>query len=190
MDEHESLRGRIRSCTKYKELLALRELVWNLSGKVEFSVYVELRKKVDGRLEEFNHPSCEDMDIKIIMPEGVKQPLDPRDCRIAISKDRSLSKYLLSKNPKALDVEIKPLDLSNSEGRRNSTAVGSISANSSSPISSTRLGVLQNKIENVIRLATYMNNTYSKVIPKISSDLGEIVAKLEILYNRVSSNEY
>lgn len=190
MDEHDSLRERIRSCTKYRELLSLRELVWNLSGKVEFTVYVELRKKVDGRLEEFNHPSCDDMDIKIIMPGGAKQPLDPRDCRIAVSKEQSLSRYLLSKTPKALDIEIKPVDISDSSGNRNYTSIGKGSAGGSSAISSTRLGVLQNKIENVIRLATYMNNTYSKVLPKISSDLGEIVIKLEILYNRVSGNEF
>ncbi len=190
MDEYNALRERIRDCIKYKEMLAIRESVWNLSGKTDFSVYVDLRKRVDERIEEFAKPNCEEVEVSIIFGSGATHALDFRECRVILGKGKSLCEYLLWNNPGAEDIEIKPSDSSEKKGFGRSTAYSSATAKNSSASANPKLGILQSRIENVIKLAQYMNNTYSKVIPKISSDLGDIVEKLEILYSRVTSNEY
>ncbi len=182
MDEHGPLKEKIRDCTRYRELVGLRDIIWNLSGKVDFSVYVDLRKRVDDRLEEFAHPVCEEVEIRMFMKEGGTRMLDLRDCRIALGKGKSLSEYILRENPDVEDLEIAPMGTADAKR----SPYGSGGPGYANP----KLGVLQNKIENVIKLATYMNNTYSKVIPKISADLSDVVSKLELLYSRVASADY
>lgn len=190
MGDHDPLIARINSAKSYNELLEARESVWNLSGKIDFSSYVDLRKRVDSRISEFENPVCEEVEIRIIYPDSDHSLLDVRECRIAESKGESLPKYIFAKYDKAVDVEIRPLGITEEEDIPNKTEFDPQKAGNTNAHFNPKLGILQNRIEKVIKLATYMNETYSKVIPKISTDLNDIVAKLEELYKRVSNNEY
>ncbi|AKA48556.1 hypothetical protein IX51_04975 [uncultured archaeon] len=190
MDDHDPLRARISNARRYSELLGLRDSVWNLSGKIDFSSYVDLRKRVDDRIRDFETPECEDIEIRILFPDRDPSLLDLRECRIAMGKNASLPKYIFSKYDNAEDIEIRPLGISMEGENSNSTAFDPQKAGDSNAHFNPKLGILQNRIEKVIKLANYMNETYSTVIPKISSDLNDIVSKLEELYKRVSNNEY
>ncbi len=190
MDDLDPLRSQVRNARRYKELLSLRDTVWGLSAKVDFSSYVDLRKRVDDRINEFENPQCDEVEIKIIKPESEPSLMDVRECRIAIGKEPSLPKYVFSKYGNAVDIEIMPLGMPSDDDSANRTAFDPRNARKGSSQFNPKLGILQNRIEKVIKLATYMNETYSRVIPKISSDLNDIVVKLEELYKRVSTDEY
>lgn len=190
MDENELLIAQIRAAKRYKELISLREFVWGLSTKVEFSRYVDLRKRVDDRIKEFEDPVCEEVDIKIIRSGSEQTFMDIRECRIAIGKGVTLPSYVFSKYPDAEDIEITPLGMNGNDVGGPSSTADTRKKGTLSGAFNPKLGILQSRIENVIKLANYMNETYSRVIPKISTDLHEIVDKLEQLYKRVSNNEY
>lgn len=190
MDDQDPLRSQISSIRRYKELLSLRDTVWALSAKVDFSSYVDLRKRVDDRINEFENPQCEDIEIRIIYPSSEPSLMDMRECRIAIGKGTKFPKYVFSKYKDAVDIEITPLGIQMDEDSPKSTKFDPRKQGKGAAHFNPKLGILQNRIEKVIKLANYMNETYSTVIPKISSDLHEIVEKLEDLYKRVSNNEY
>lgn len=189
MDEHEALKEQIRSSNRYKQLVTLRDHIWGLSAKLEFSQYVDLRRRVDDRISEFESPECENVQIKMIFPDNKTAFLDIRECRIALGKGGSLPKYIFEKYDGAEDIEIIPIVVSEYESG-SSSPLNSTKGHSLSASFNPKLGILQNRIENVIKLATFMNETYSVVIPKISTDLAEIVQKLEDLYRRVANDEY
>lgn len=190
MDEHEQLRTQIRSARGYKELKALRELIWGLSTRVDFSKYVDLRKKVDDRIKEFESPECDEVDIRILTSDGKMTFMDVRECRIALSKGVNLPSYIFSKYQNAEDIEVTPLGMPELNYDGLSSAADTKKKGTLTGAFNPKLGILQSRIENVIKLANYMNETYSRAIPKISEDLHDIVEKLEVLYKRVTNNEY
>lgn len=188
MDTHDPLRGKIRDSTSYKEILSLREQVWSLSGKVNFSTYVELRKKVDDRIKEFETPNCDEVEIQISKDSGQTLVMDIRECRLVLGKGLTIPKYVIEKYGEDADIRITVPGASAEDAGEHSSfnpSGSSMLKNQFDP----RLGILQHRIENVIKLANYMNETYSSIIPKISSDLEDIVHKLEFLYKRVSEND-
>lgn len=190
MDGHDPLRARIQDCTRYKDLLKLRDTVWSMSAKLDFSTYMDLRKRVDQRMDEFENPTCEDFEIKIHFPGSKPAFMDMRECRIIATKGTTLPEYVFSKYDGADDIELIPLGVYEESYSGASTNFDPTGEAPQTGSFNPRLGILQHRIENVIKLANYMSETYSTVIPQISEDLSEIVKKLDTLYRRISNNEY
>lgn len=191
MEDHNSIRTQIDRTNRYNDLTKLREKIWSLSGKYPFSIYVNLRGRIEEKIKSFDYPMCDQAHIRIHFDDNSQKDMEPSECKLALDEGLRLSEYVFNNYKNATDFEILPSDFF---GTYNKDIVEKDSIkeflgngfNNTGPNDDhKRIEVLQDRVEYLIRLIDHMNRVYSETIPRISSDLEDINKKFEELYNKL-----
>lgn len=191
MDDPNSLKTQIIRTNKYKSLLELRKNIRGLYGKYPFSIFVDLRGRIEEKINTFNNPMCDQASIKLVSTDGTTRPLGTEECQYAVGNRMRLSEYIFSKYP---DVEDFIIDAKSVLGTYQNYKEGGEEEKENSS-SSTRdsgdpqIDVLQNRVEYLIRLMDHMSRTYGEAIPKIVNDVKEITTRLDDLYKKILKDE-
>lgn len=191
MENHNSIRTQIDQTNSYNDLTKLREKIWSLSGKYPFSIYVNLRGRVEEKIRSFDNPMCDQAHIRIYFNDDSKKDMEPSECKNALDEGLKLSEYIFSTYGNARDFEILPSSFLGTyskdiiEKDAIKEFLGNGFKNAGPNDDHKRIEVLQDRVEYLIRLIDHMNRVYSETIPKISSDLEDINKKFEELYNKL-----
>lgn len=195
MEDHNTIRVQIDRTNHYNDLIKLREKIWSLSGKYPFSIYVNLRGRIEEKIRTFDNPMCDQAVIRIHFGNKSQKEMEPSECQNALDEGLKLSEYIFAQYKDAEDYEILPSDFLGSYNKDviEKDAIKEFLGNGfkgSGPNDDhKRIEVLQDRVEYLIRLIDHMNRVYSDTIPKIASDLEDINRKFEELYSKlVGSN--
>lgn len=187
MDDPNGLKTQIVRTNSYKGLLELRKNIRGFYGKYPFSIFVDLRGRIEEKINTFNSPMCDQANIKVIEKDGNSIPLSIEDCHYAVTNKTRLSDFIFSKFPDADDFEI---EVKNVLGSYSQYKEGDKQMSSKlSSGSDAQLDVLQNRVEYLIKLMDHMSRTYGEAIPKIVNDVKEITERLDDLYKKIIRDE-
>lgn len=185
-----SLKSEIVRTNRYNSLLELRKDIKGFYGKLPFSVFVDLRGRIEEKINTYNSPMCDQATINIIQHDGNSIQLPYSECQYAVSSKIKLSEYIFNKYQNAEDFQIvaknvlgtyQSVSAESEEEKKEDT----VSRSSSDP----QIDVLQNRVEYLIRLMDHMARTYGEAIPKIVNDVKEITARLDDLYMKIMKDE-
>ncbi len=192
MDDPNSLKAQIVRTDNYKSLLELRKNIRGFYGKLPFSVFVDLRGRVEEKINTFNSPMCDQAVIRIIDRDGASTQLSPEECQYAVGNKIRLSEYIFNKYQSAEDFQIVAKSvLGTYQAKSEEKQEDDKDTGKTSPASSSdpQIDVLQNRVEYLIRLMDHMSRTYGEAIPKIVSDVKEITERLDDLYRKIMKDE-
>lgn len=185
MDDPNSLKTQIVRTNRYKSLLELRKNIRGFYGKYPFSIFVDLRGRIEEKINTFNSPMCDQAKIRIIRKDGSTELLGYDECQYAVSNKIRLSDYIFSKHTDADDFQIEAKSVLGTYQDYKEQDGGKVDGNSSDP----QIDVLQNRVEYLIRLMDHMSRTYGEAIPKIVNDVKEITERLDELYRKIIRDE-
>lgn len=188
MENHNVIKSEIDQTDRYKELVNLREKIWGLSGKFPFSVYVDLRGKVEDKINRMDYPTCDKINLQIIFPDRPSIALDTNECKTALSKGLKLSEYIFSRYPNATDYQIDSTKIYGSY-EKSSSEQEELKPDEQKFSGGPELQVLQDRVEYMIRLMNYMSRVYADSIPKIAKDIKDINVKFELIYKKLRGEE-
>lgn len=191
MDHTEELIERIRSAKGYREIVSIRDTVWGLSGKIALSDFLELRDRVEKKMNDIESPVFEDTSIDIVMADGVRTTLDPRSVAIVMGKGLKISSYVFSEYPGAVDFELKPSGfLEKPDPFANDPSYKLELNNTSFPTGKTvREGIVR-IVKLALKLITFLFNAYARSFPHLADDLRILKESIEVLFEKVSSPLY
>lgn len=191
MADPNSLKSEIVRTNKYNSLVELRKDIRGFYGKLPFSVFVDLRGRIEEKINTFNSPMCDQAKINVIEKDGNTVELPLSECQYAVSSKIRLSEYIFNKYKNADDFEIVAKSvLGTYQGSQESSEEAKEDNNSSGRSSSDpQIDVLQNRVEYLIRLMDHMSRTYGEAIPKIVNDVKDITERLDDLYRKIMKDE-
>ncbi|HLH85457.1 MAG TPA: hypothetical protein VKU79_01155, partial [Thermoplasmataceae archaeon] len=106
IDDYHLILNRITKTNRYKGLLTLQDEIWALRSKYPFSVFSNIRGRLEEKLHTFDHPRCDQVGISVIFMNGSKKALEPEECMQAAQKNIKLSDFIFTKYHQAVDYEI------------------------------------------------------------------------------------
>lgn len=192
MDDPNALKTQIIRTNSYKSLLELRKNIRGFYGKYPFSIFVDLRGRIEEKINTFNSPMCDQASIKVVAKDGSVIPLSVDDCQYAVTNKTRLSDFIFSKYPDAEDFQIDVKNVLGTYGHYSKEGPKEEEKQVSSKLSGgsdAQLDVLQNRVEYLIRLMDHMSRTYGEAIPKIVNDVKEITERLDDLYRKIVRDE-
>lgn len=193
MSDPNSIKAQISRTNNYKGLLDLRKDIRGLYGKYPFSIFVDLRGRIEEKINTFNSPMCDQASISVIKKDGNTIPLENQECHYAVTNNIRLSEFIFSKYPDADDFRISVKSILGSYGAYSEpkdVEKGTDTA-TSRPTQTTdpQIDVLQSRVEYLIKLMDHMSRTYGEAIPKIVNDVKEITERLDELYRKIVKDE-
>lgn len=192
MDDPNALKSLIIRTNSYKSLLELRKSIRGFYGKYPFSIFVDLRGRIEEKINTFNSPMCDQATIKILKNDGTSVPLKTEECQFAVGNKTRLSDFIFTKYPDADDFVIDVNKVIGTFGVSSSDSGKEEKKNEKGRVSSggdSQIDVLQNRVEYLIRLMDHMSRTYGEAIPKIVNDVKEITERLDDLYRKILHDE-
>ncbi len=191
MDDPNALKSQIVRTNKYNSLLELRKNIRGFYGKLPFSVFVDLRGRIEEKINTFNSPMCDQATVKVIGKDGSVTKIPAEECQYAVSNKIRLSEYIFNKYKSAQDFQIESKNIlgtyqSTSEGKKEEKEN---EKNSYAQANDPQIDVLQSRVEYLIRLMDHMSRTYGEAIPKIVNDVKEITERLDDLYRKIMRDE-
>ncbi len=187
MDDPNSLKTQIIRTNRYKSLLELRKNIRGLYGKYPFSIFVDLRGRIEEKINTFNAPMCDQALIKVVKTDGATNPLSTEECQYAVGNRIRLSEYIFSKYRDADDFIIEAKSVLGTYQSQREEKNGELQTNGDS--GDPQIDVLQNRVEYLIKLMDHMSRTYGEAIPKIVNDVKEITERLDDLYKKILRDE-
>lgn len=185
-----ALKSQIVRTNRYKSLLDLRKNIRGFYGKYPFSIFVDLRGRIEEKINTFNSPMCDQARIKVIKKDGSSTQLGVEECQYAVGNKIRLSDYIFSKYADAEDFQIESKSVlgtyQNYKEEKGEKKEGSPGGTN---VADPQIDVLQNRVEYLIRLMDHMSRTYGEAIPKIVNDVKEITERLDDLYKKILRDE-
>lgn len=185
MDDPNSLKTQIIRTNRYKGLLELRKNIRGLYGKYPFSIFVDLRGRIEEKINTFNNPMCDQATIKIVSADGSTRPLPSEECHTAVGNRMRLSEYIFNKYQDAEDFIIETDSVVGTYQRNGEDKDNKKDTSFKGDPGDPQIDVLQNRVEYLIRLMDHMSRTYGEAIPRIVNDVKEITNRLDDLYRRI-----
>lgn len=191
MDDPNALKTQIIRTNRYKSLLELRKNIRGFYGKYPFSIFVDLRGRIEEKINTFNSPMCDQASIKVVGRDGSLTPLPTEECQYAVTNKTRLSDFIFAKYPDADDfqIDVKNVLGSYASYSKESKAEDKGESTRVSRDANPQIDVLQNRVEYLIRLMDHMSRTYGEAIPKIVNDVKEITERLDDLYRKIIRDE-
>ncbi|GGM77525.1 hypothetical protein GCM10007108_14580 [Thermogymnomonas acidicola] len=168
MEEQGNIRDSIIEAKSYSTLLRLRDTVASMRGRVPFSVYFELRGRVNEKIALFERPRCESVSITVIAPDGSRHTISQDQCREALSTG-TLPDYVRSLYGEGADIQIEQKILAGGVELTQDRLEGIIE----------RIDRIQKEFEEVY--------AFTSQIPRISSEIREINMRLDSLSKRLDA---
>ncbi|MEM0158922.1 MAG: hypothetical protein QXV22_00560 [Thermoplasmataceae archaeon] len=184
MDDYHLILNRIAKVDRYKGLMTLQDEVWALRSKYPFSVFSNIRGRLEEKIHTFEHPRCDQVGINIIFMNGSKKTLEPEECIQAAQRGIKLSDFIFTKYHQAVDYEILSENIIGTSDDSEKPA----ESGSDKGKGTMAFEVLQTRIEFLIRMVDHINALYSETIPKISDDIKDINRRLEELYKKLADS--
>lgn len=189
MADHNMLREKLTATSRYRRLVDLRREVQVSRGTIPFSIYAELESRIDEKIRTFDHPICDEAKITVMFSNGLAIELDPEECQSAMDADMRLSSYIFNKYPSAVDFNIDLDSLLGTYDRMEKEAMGKEVPTPDpappKPDPSPSGDSLNKKVDLLINKIDRLEKVYSETIPRISSGLDELKAKMDFLYKKM-----
>lgn len=191
MIRSEVLKKKIRESRSFREIVSLRDQVWSLSGKIDLTLFLDLRDRVEQKVKEIESPTFGDVQIEVLTSQDERKTIDQREVGIIVGKGLKLSDYVFREYPDALDFEIRPS--SNVGPYDPALEDPGFKLEVNEPMN-FRGGTIKESIIRIIKLAlkliTFLICAYSRSFPHLQEDFDLIKVKLEQLFDKVSQAYY
>lgn len=187
MLSHTELQERLSTTVRYKKLLDLKSDIKRSMSNMTFSIYDELIQKVDEKIRAIEYPMCGSASVSIIFSNGLKTPLDPKDCLAAANNDSSLSSYIFSKYRSAADFSVEGLDM----GRIRAPAISGapeepiIHAPSVTLQDMKPAAGIEEQMQNLSARVDRIEKVIFEEIPRIGRRITDLDVKMDFLYRKI-----
>lgn len=189
-DDERIIRDSIQRENSYNNLLAIRKKVRNYYSKLPFSVYIDLRGRIEERINKFNSPMCDNVSISVIGRDESAMLLSADECDYAVANNIKLSDHIFGKYNDAVDFKLSNFlgsydkNKSDTPGKkepqhfRGEGLRNELSAD-----------FLENTVVYLIRLLDHLEQMYGSSRLDIEGDIRSMKGILDNVFEKVMGNE-
>lgn len=190
MEDERSIRDSIPREDSYNGLLGIRKGIRGFYSRLPFSVYIDLRGRIEEKINKFNSPMCNEVTISLVGKDNSVKLLPKNECEYAVSNNIKLSDYIFDNYKEAVDFRI-----SNSLGIHDSLTAEPYEVKKPEHFrgegkrDEVNYDFLENTVVYLIRLMDHLEELYGRSTPTVSGDIRTIKNVLNDLFKKAMSNE-
>lgn len=190
MEDERAIRESIPREESYAGLLRIRKGIRGFYSRLPFSVYIDLRGRIEEKINKFNSPMCNEVTISLLGKDNSVKLLPRNECEYAVSNNIKLSDYIFEKYDDTVDFRIN-----NSLGIHDSNTVDRYETKRPEHFrgEGRRAGIdydfLENTVVYLIRLMDHLESLYGGSAPNVSGDIHTIKNILNDLFRKTMTSD-